>query len=181
MRFRKNQDVRRPTVLGPLGRSALYAISTLLWLSGSCWLYYAYLAPAQDPFGSGTHPAQPLLLELHGAAAMAFLVLFGTLLPTHVEPGWRQRRHRFSGLSLVVASAVLVLSGWGLYYLGEESLRNATSILHSFVGVVAPVLLAVHVRATRRKRSEEAPRMVMHARPAGPRSAQRSTRDVVGG
>jgi hypothetical protein len=82
----------------------------------------------------------------------AFLVLFGTLLPTHVQPGWRQKRQRPSGLSLITASAILALSGWGLYYVGQETLRNATSILHSVIGVVAPLLIEVHVRADRRKR-----------------------------
>jgi hypothetical protein len=158
IRSRRKQDDRRSTVVGPLQRSALYAVFVLLWLSGTYWLYFAYLAPIRDSFGAGSHPAQPFLLEVHGAAAMAFLVVFGTFLPTHVAPGWRQRRHRLSGLSLVAASAVLVLSGWGLYYIGAETLRNATSILHSFIGVVAPLLLVAHVRATRRKRSAQEPR-----------------------
>jgi hypothetical protein len=125
----------------------LYGICALLWLSGAWWLYLSLRGvQAGDP-------TAPLLLEIHGAAAIAFLLAFGALLPDHLPRGWRQKRERVSGLSLVTLSGILVVSGWGLYYFGEEDLRAATSAVHSVLGVLLPGALGVHVWRARRPRA----------------------------
>jgi hypothetical protein len=82
---------------------------------------------------------------------MAFLVVFGTLVPQHLPSGWQQKRQRPSGLSLVVVCAILVLTGWGLYYLSDESLRTAVRLAHSVLGILLPVAMAAHVWRARRR------------------------------
>jgi cation transport ATPase len=92
------------------------------------------------------------LLRLHGAAAMAMLVLLGALLPLHVRVGWRRRRNRASGAVMLVSNAILVVTAFGLYYTGSETLRQWTSDLHLAIGLGLPVLLAGHIVLGRRTR-----------------------------
>jgi hypothetical protein len=128
-------------------KHALYGVSAILWLSGAWWLYLSLLGR------QAADSTAPLLLEIHGAAAMAFLVVFGGLLSDHLPRGWRQRRERGSGLSLVTLCGILILSGWGLYYFGGEGLRAATSTVHSVLGILLPCAMCVHVWRARRHRA----------------------------
>ncbi len=51
---------------------------------------------------------------------------------------------------MVISNAVLVLTAFGLYYLGSESLRQWASWLHVGVGAVLPALFLVHILVGRR-------------------------------
>jgi hypothetical protein len=101
-------------------------------------------------FGEQPHPAEPWSLKLHGAAAMAILVILGTLLPTHVRFAWHARRNRPNGIMLISVFAFLILTGYGLYYFGDERLRSWTSCLHLVVGLALPLALILHIRSGRR-------------------------------
>lgn len=68
--------------------------------------------------------------------------LLGLLRPTHLLPAWRARR-RASGIVLAVGMAVLVASGWLLYYGGEET-RGAISLLHWILGLALALPLLRH-------------------------------------
>jgi hypothetical protein len=156
MRTKKPPEIVESARLPRLQRRALYVVSALLWISGACWLYFSYFA-SDGANLSAPSRAPALLPELHGAAAMAFLLVFGTLLPQHLPNGWHQKRQRSSGLSLVVVCAILVLTGWGLYYLSDESLRTATRVTHSTLGVVLPLAMAAHVWRARLRSRLDAP------------------------
>lgn len=139
-------------VVRPLQKRILYIASAILWLSGTIWLYLRYFTQTHDEFGPLSHPAQTMLLEIHGAAAMAFLIIFGAVL-FHVKPGWLQKRQRPSGLLLIVSCAILIITGWGLYYLGNEHDRDLTSSIHSVLGFLMPVIIFFHVwRIVRQKK-----------------------------
>jgi hypothetical protein len=76
---------------------------------------------------------------------MAALVILGTLIPLHLRRGWVAHRNRFSGVAFTCLCAILVLTGYALYYVGSEALRNWASYIHIAVGFVAPLALAWHV------------------------------------
>ena len=140
-----------PVALGRRHRLTIYIVGIAVWLSGAAWLYLQYLAPPiQSAFGAQTHPSQPLWLKIHGAAAMASLLVLGSLLAAHVPGGWRRKLSRPSGGTLIGLSAVLVLTAWGLYYAGDEQLRSWLSVAHWALGLPLPLLLVFHV--TRKKR-----------------------------
>lgn len=84
-------------------------------------------------------------MKIHGAAAMAILVLIGMLLTAHVRVAWRARRNRGNGSLLLSALAVLTITGYGLYYAGGESLRAWTGWIHLAVGLALPLILVLHV------------------------------------
>src|SRR5258705_13833468 len=72
--------------LHPIQKRALHAATLLLWISGALWLALAE-----------GHDARPRWMKIHGAAAMGFLMVFGTLLLRHVPIGWKKKRERLSG------------------------------------------------------------------------------------
>ena len=74
-------------------------------------------------------------MKIHGAAAMAILVLVGMLLTGHVRFAWRARRNRGNGSPFLGSFGILTITGYGLYYAGGESLRAWTSWIHLAVGL----------------------------------------------
>jgi hypothetical protein len=91
---------------------------------------------------------------LHGGAAMAALLLLGALYPLHARRAWRAHRNRLSGSGMVTINAVLILTAFGLYYLGSETVRPWTSGVHIGFGLLLPAWLLGHVLLGRRSRSE---------------------------
>lgn len=136
-------------------RAAFYAMLALLFASGALWLAAsaAQEAPGAGPWAN----VAATLLMLHGAAAMAMLMLFGALFPLHVLASWRYRANRTSGTAMLAADLVLIVTAFGLYYFGAETLRAWTSDIHIAVGLALPALLLAHVvhgkRETARRRS----------------------------
>ena len=128
-----------------------YVTSALVFLTGAAWAWLHYLRVSPNEFG-GRNPAESWILKAHGAAAMLTLVLIGTLLPMHVKFAWRARRNLRTGLTLLNLFAFLVLTGYGLYYVGGERLRAWTSAAHLWVGPALPLILVWHI--WRGKKSE---------------------------
>lgn len=142
-----------------LSQSQLYlvfGISAGVWLSGVVWLIYHYFMQIEGPFGFQKHPIEPLSLKVHGAFSFVSLWLFGTLWWTHVVRGWTANWRRWSGGSMVAAVAVLILSGWGLYYFVERNLREWTSLTHWVVGLASLGLFFIHwlLRSPRKSSAE---------------------------
>lgn len=100
--------------------------------------------PIHSEFGPETYTAQAVVLKIHGAAAMAFLIILGALIH-HIYPGWRQKQQRPSGVSMVVVCGFLILTGWALYYAGDERFRNWISWMHSILGLLLPGIIFFHV------------------------------------
>ena len=130
----------------------VYSVTLLVYLTGVVWACLHYLAPRPQDFG--VHPAEPWMLKLHGAGAMIILVVLGTLLPGHMRFAWHARRNRPNGIALVAFLGFLVLTGYGLYYLGDERLRSWTSWSHLAVGVALPAMIILHIWSGRRSGTE---------------------------
>lgn len=137
--------------LSPRHEWAVYGVSALVFGTGAIWAAVHFFLSAPNEFGAAS-PAESFLLKAHGAAAMATLVLLGTLLPTHMKFAWRAGRNLRSGLTLITVFGFIVLTGYGLYYVGGEQLRAWTSTAHLWVGLLLPVVLGVHVWRGKRSR-----------------------------
>lgn len=134
--------------LSPGFRNGLCAAFAVLFATGAGWLAADWLKD-----GSGDdiwQESAAYLLMLHGGGAMATLMLLGALVPLHVQRAWRSRRNRSTGTAMVTFNAGLVVTAFGLYYLGSETLRSWTSDLHIGIGLILPALLVVHVAVGRR-------------------------------
>jgi hypothetical protein len=138
-----HHDVR-PPLKQPLSRRQegwLYLMGGLLALSGVGWLVCHYGLRGAGP---APHPWEVWWLRVHGAAMLGFLVVFGTLLPGHVKQGWRNGFNRGSGLPVLVATGLLIITGYGLYYLVSDELRAWASIVHWTLGLAGIVAVGVH-------------------------------------
>ena len=122
-----------------------------LTVTGCGWLLCHYVLAEAGEFGPLPHRLEGLWLELHGAAGMLALVVFGSLLVAHITPAWALGRGRASGGALASLFVLLTVTGYGLYYAGGESLRHWISVVHWAVGLGIPVLLTAHVYTLRTK------------------------------
>jgi hypothetical protein len=116
--------------LHPMQRALVYVALLALVVTGLLW---------------EADVARALLMKIHGAAAMATLVLFGVLIARHVPTGWSAARaNRLSGALLLATSLWLTLTGYLLYYSGSEALRDYASQTHFWVGVAFTAVFALH-------------------------------------
>ena len=130
--------------LRPGRRRLLYAVAAALWASGALWLVAHYFWAGQSEYGPATSPAEPWALRLHGLFAMAALAFLGLLWAVHVVRGWTAGRRRWSGGLLFALSLVLVLTGYLLYYVGDDDLRGWASLAHWSLGLAALPAFLLH-------------------------------------
>jgi len=123
-------------------RFATYTVGLIVAASGVTWL----LAP------QGSRRISAACMGVHGSAAMVFLVLVGAVAALHAPTGWRERKNRASGAVLSGTLSVLVATGAMLYYVGDEGMRNAASVVHWALGCAALLLGGLHVWLGRRAR-----------------------------
>ena len=138
--------VRGPIRLPRSRRLAVYVIAGLTWATGALYLVFHEFLQTPGEFGPEANPLEPWWLKSHGAAAFAALWIFGLLWGVHALNGWNARRRRWSGGLLFGAVAVLIGSGFLLYYAGDEGMREVVSVLHWVLGLAAPLAFMWHWR-----------------------------------
>jgi hypothetical protein len=132
-------------------RYAIYAAFALLLLTGAAWLVADW---QKDLSGDDIwQQSMAYLLMTHGGTAMAALLLIGALIPVHLTRAWRSRKNRISGSIMATFCAVLIVTAFGLYYLGSEVLRPWMSWIHMAVGFALAALFPLHIYLGRRKAS----------------------------
>lgn len=133
-----------PIRIGTTYRRVVNSIVAGVWATGVLWLVYHYLLRQPGEFGPQPHPLEPWWLRLHGAFAFGALWVVGLLSSSHLLNGWASRRRRWSGSTLLAVAIVLSLSGYLLYYAGDERMRAFVSVLHWGLGLAAPLAFAWH-------------------------------------
>ena len=144
--------------LGRSRRWQLYIIGGGVWLSGGLWLLFHYFLVKQGEFGPTINPLEPWWLKVHGAFAFAALWLFGLLWGVHITRLWKANQRRWSGVLLTTVFALLVLTGYLLYYVADERARPSISTMHWVIGLACPVFFFWH-RVRRRARHTQAQRV----------------------
>ena len=130
-------------------RWGLYTAFAVLFVTGVVWIAADRL---KDSDGAEFWQATAAnLLMIHGGAAMAVLLLLGALFPTHVARAWRGRLNRVTGIFMVTFNAVLIVTAFGLYYLGSDLVRTWISDVHIAAGLAFPALLIFHIWFGRRR------------------------------
>ena len=138
-------------------RRVLYGAGPILLVTGVAWLALHY-GRASDALPS---PFEAWSMRLHGLAAFAVVFALGALAASHIPQGWRfsQRwrwaRQRGSGVTLCTLAALLVVSGYALYYFAPENVRPPLGWLHSALGVAMAALVLIHRRRSSRLRRTE--------------------------
>ena len=123
---------------------AFYSGFSLMLLSGLLWLLAHYLLRTQGEFGVVVNPLEPISLKIHGAAMMITLFTAGAMMPGHAHMHWRNNRNRLPGILMMVSLVLLVLSGWLLYYIANESNHDIISLIHWGIGLGMLAVLVWH-------------------------------------
>ena len=152
-------------------RLFLHTVAVGLWISGALWLLFHYGVPHEGEFGPARHSLEAWCLTLHGGFAVVATWTFGWLWSAHIVRGWSVGRRRRSGGLLVFGSVWLVLSGYLLYYLGNEHARAVTSLLHWSVGLAIPLAFVFHRFRTWSEAASPVLHRVVRRRGPGDRSA----------
>lgn len=144
--------IKRVALHFPLwAKLVLHGTLALSFLTGSCWFILHQWFQIEGEFGPEKHPLEPWLIQAHGASAFITLIGFGYLLSTHIHVAWRTKRNRVLGILLVANLVLLILSGWLLYYVGVETLRECISMAHLALGLALPITLFSHIRTAARR------------------------------
>jgi hypothetical protein len=77
--------------------------------------------------------------------------LLGELIPLHIRRAWRTRKNRASGSVTATLIALLIVTAFGLYYLGSETVRPWMSWIHIAAGFSLSLLIPVHIFLGRRE------------------------------
>ncbi len=156
MRLHKNH-LSRQSVQPSLGiklerwhRYCLYAVFGGLFISGAVWLVAHYLLTATGDAGALPHPLEHPAVIFHGACVMIGMFFIGSLMNQHMRRAHRAKRNRISGWGMIVATAALTVTGFGLYYLSNDVSHAVWSWTHSVIGLLLPPLLVWHIMRGRR-------------------------------
>ncbi|MES5484601.1 hypothetical protein QMZ05_17745 [Bradyrhizobium sp. INPA03-11B] len=130
-------------------RYAMYAAFAALLLTGAGWL----VADWQKNIAGDEIWQQVAanLLMVHGGVAMLTLLLLGALVPVHLLRAWRTRKNRISGSIMAAFNAALIVTAFGLYYLGSEVVRPWMSWIHLSAGLTLSMMFPLHVWLGRRE------------------------------
>ena len=123
-----------------------YTVFSVLLLTGVAWLVADWQKDADEAW----QQAAANLLMIHGGAAMLALMALGALIPMHLLRAWRVRKNLASGITVATVNAVLIVTAFGLYYLGSDSVRPWMSRIHIGAGVFLALMLPLHILLGRR-------------------------------
>jgi hypothetical protein len=133
----------RPGRMSQRLRLALYLGTATLWLTGALWLVLHWFYAPRTAFGPLPHPWEPQLMRVHGLVAVAVVFLLGVVTTAHIAERWAGERRRRSGIALAALAALLVLSGYALYYTTDLA-HGTASYIHEVLGVGALALALGH-------------------------------------
>jgi hypothetical protein len=138
--------LREKVRLEPWHRRLFYMVFGVLWGSGSLWLLIEWF---KDPeLGVARTLLQTISMKVHGATMLVYLALLGTLI-AHIRRGTALKANRLSGFTMIALNGVLAVSGWLLYYVSDDTLREFSSLFHWTIGLIALPLLCAHILAGR--------------------------------
>lgn len=141
-----------------------------LWLSGVGWLLLHHFGQREGAFGPEMNPLEPWMMAVHGLVLIPALLGLGGLLVVHIPKGWKKPRQRTTGMMLCALLAALIISGYMLYYVGNEDVRALTSLGHWGIGVVLPAPFLWHMlqgMAVRQRRRAGSARPARERPPRG--------------
>jgi hypothetical protein len=129
--------------MSPALRAAILVLGALLWISGAAWLVLHIAFAQQTPFGPLPNPWEAPLMRGHGVLAVGGVFLLGWIVGGHTLERWGSARNRLSGLALTGSAALLVASGYALYYT-TGSLHEVAFRTHEWLGAGSLLAALAH-------------------------------------
>jgi hypothetical protein len=125
-------------------RAAIFAVFGALWFSGCLWLCLHQFFARGGQFGATPHPWEPSVLLLHGVIAILSMYLLGWITARHILHFWSRRLRQLSGGVLAAFLALLVLSGFALFFLSDDQWQYVAASIHDALGVGVTVFGVQH-------------------------------------
>jgi hypothetical protein len=129
--------------MSPALRAAILTLGALLWLSGVAWLVLHFAFAQQTQFGPLPNPWEAVLMRLHGVLAVGGVFFLGWIVGGHTIERWGSARKRLSGFLLVASAALLVASGYALYYTTGAP-HEVASRAHEWLGAGSLLAALAH-------------------------------------
>ena len=130
-------------------RYAIYAAFAVLFLTGAGWFVADWNKDSDEIW----QQLAANMLMVHGGAAMLTLMALGALIPLHFLRAFRLGKNLVSGSIMAAFNAVLIITAFGLYYLGSEAVRPWLSWIHITAGVGVLMMFPIHILLGRRRKN----------------------------
>lgn len=153
--MRRDQAAHEGLTLPPWIRLWVVAAGLVCLASGVLWLLFHEFLQVEGEFGPAAHPLERWWLVLHGGTALVVAWVLGLIWLGHVRRGLQYGRYAVSGVGILLLILFLMLSGWGLYYLGDDDWREWTATAHWVVGLGVAVWLPYHAGFGRRRGNDD--------------------------
>lgn len=138
----------------------VHASTVLVGGTGLVYAWMAYLARPQDPYALVNHPLQPQTQHLHVLFAPLLVFAIGLIWQRHVWSHYKKgvRQRRMSGISLLLSTVPMVVSGYLIQTAVDPAWRKAWVVVHLVTsglwlfGYLAHQVVA-YWKASRRRRA----------------------------
>jgi hypothetical protein len=137
-------------------RWAVWTTSLLTAATGLVYVWMKYGLEPVEPWAVINHPLQPAVLKAHIVVSPLLLFALGMITIRHIWRHWRSGMAwgRRSGVTAVLATAPMVLSGYLIQVVTAAPLLAAAQWTHIGTGVVFAVGLGVHQVVVRKGSGE---------------------------
>jgi hypothetical protein len=132
-----------PVRMSPALRTMVFVTCAVLWGSGALWLVLHFAFAQRTQFGPLPNPWEPAVMRLHGLVAACVVFLLGWIAAGHVLERWGAARNRRSGLMLASCAALLIASGYPLYYT-TGTLHDVAALTHEWLGIASLLAALAH-------------------------------------
>jgi hypothetical protein len=124
----------------------VWSTSVLTVATGLVYLWMKYGLEPAEPWAVINHPLQPVVLKAHIVVSPLLLFALGMITTRHIWRHWRSGMAwgRRSGVTTVLATAPMVLSGYLIQVVTAVPLLAAMQWAHIGTGVLFAVGLGVH-------------------------------------
>jgi hypothetical protein len=132
-------------------RFTIYVVLGTVWFSGCLWLLLDQFFAQPGQFGMTPHPWEPAVLLIHGIVAILSMYLLGWITARHVVRWWPRRLRRVSGATLSAFLALLVVSGFALFFVSDDRWQRFAALAHEVLGLGVTVFGIQHWFFARRR------------------------------
>jgi len=125
---------------------SLHALTLVVSITGAVYFWMKYLLETGDPLSVINHPLQPAMLNVHILAAPCLVFVLGAIANSHIALKWRTRSrlNRTSGRVALFSFPPMVLSGYLLQVVTQETAARVVLVLHLATGALFAITYLIH-------------------------------------
>ncbi|MFT6333024.1 MAG: hypothetical protein ACJAW3_001374 [Lentimonas sp.] len=123
----------------------LFILIAISFLSGVGFFILSEFFNVMGEFGQEKHPAGFTILKIHGGAAFLMMATYGFFLGGHVKKAWKMKTKPIFGIITAILPLLLMITGYLLYYIAADLMREIVEYTHLGIGVLLPIILTAHI------------------------------------